>query len=152
MFSPIEFSFKRSRSLIILILGSHLLSLYCLYVAALDVTIASVLSFIVMLSLGWNLRRDVVNNINGIIGIRFNGARKQISVNCHGRWCPVDKVVSAVVLPYAVVLGFRVEGSRFTRYVVVFFDALSRDDFRRLRVFAVHGAYVKDPETECVAD
>ena len=151
MFSPIEFSFKRSRSLIVLILGSHLLSLYCLYVAALDITIASVLSIIVLVSLAWNLHRYAVDNIKGITGMRFNGARKQISVKDGGEWCAVNKVVSAVVLPYAVVLGFRVEGRRFKRYVVVFFDALSSDDFRRLRVFALHGAYVKDPETERVS-
>lgn len=151
MFSPIEFRFKRSRSLIALILGSHLLSLYCVYVAALDVTIASVLSFVLLLSLLRQLRHIVVDNTQGIRGIRFNGLRKQISVNDGGDWRAVSKVVSAVVLPYAVVLGFRVDGSRVSRYVVVFFDALDRDDFRRLRVFALHGAYVKDPETENVS-
>lgn len=148
MFSPIEFSIKRSRSLIVLISGSHLLSLYCLYVAVLDVTIAFLLAVVVLVSLGWNLRRYAVDNTNVITGIRFNGARKQISVKYRADWCPVTRVVSAIVLPYAVVLGFRVEGSRFTRHVTVFCDALGRDDFRRLKVFALHGAYVKDPETE----
>lgn len=80
-----------------------------------------------------------------IDGIRFNGARKQISVRCRSDWVTVGKVLSAVVLPYAVILGFKLEGGRTSRYVVVFYDAVSRDDFRRLRVFALYGAYVKDP-------
>lgn len=151
MFSPIEFSIKRSRSLIILILGSHLLSLYCLYVAVFDVSIAFLLAIVVLVSLSWHLNRYAVDNTSGITSVRFNGARKQVFVKYRADWCPVTKVVSAVVLPYAVVLGFRVEGDRFTRYVVVFFDALSRGDFRRLRVFALHGAYVKDPETERIS-
>lgn len=150
MFSPIEFRIKRSRSLIVLILGSHLLSLSCLNIAALDVTIASILAVLVLFSLGWHLSRYAVDNSDGITAIRFNGARKQVSVMYRAAWCPVTEVVSAVVLPYAVVFGFRLEGSRVTRYAVVFFDALEREDFRRLRVFALHGAYVKDPGAEQV--
>jgi len=151
VFSPIEFSIKHSRSLIVLILGSHFLSLYCLYIAVLDVTIASFLTIAVLVSLGWSLQHYAVDNTKGITGIRFNGAQKQISVKYRTEWCTATEVVNAVVLPYAVVLGFRLEGSRLSRYAVVFFDALEREDYRRLKVFALHGAYVKDPDAKNVS-
>lgn len=150
MFSPLEVLIQRSRSLTILLSGSHLLALYCLCIADLPILVTAVMATLLLFSSYRCLRIYLMGLGDLIDGIRFNGARKQISVRCRSDWVTVGKVLSAVVLPYAVILGFKLEGGRTSRYVVVFYDAVSRDDFRRLRVFALYGAYVKDPIQQSV--
>ena len=82
---------------------------------------------------------------NRINTLRWNADRQEIFVRRDERWLAVDKVCSAVVLPYAVVLRLKTEGYLLPQSLVVMFDGLSVSDFRRLRVLALHGAYVKAP-------
>lgn len=147
MFSPIEFNLTPSRSLIYLILGSHTLVLISLYLAQLEPFVRTMLVAFTLLSLALHVYRYGSSNYrNRINALRWNADRQEISVRRDERWLAVDKIDSAVVLPYAVVLRLKTEGYLLPQSLVVMFDGLPEAEFRRLRVLALHGAYVKAPD------
>ena len=145
MFSPSEFVPVASRSLVILLLGSHSLAFGATFISALELFVQSVIYFILSLSLIWHFYYYVSGRA-GVRAIRWNAARREIHLSIDGQWLSVEEVHHASVLPYAVVLKVRLKERAGMQAVVVFFDSLHPDQFRRLKILAIHGAYVK-PDT-----
>lgn len=147
MFSPTEFNLTPSRSLIYLILGSHTLVLISLCLTQLEQFVRLTLVLLTLFSFALNFYRYGSSSYcDRINKLRWNADRQEISIRRGERWLVVDKVYSAVVLPYAVVLRLKTEGYLLPQSLVVMFDGLTEADFRRLRVLALHGAYVKAPD------
>lgn len=113
-----------------------LASLATSYKALLALALASYAAYLLKLyHLGWAGRTPVA--------LRWNVRHKQIQLRrVDGDWDTVVAVKDVAVLPYMVVLRLTIEGAKFPLSCCVFFDATDSDSFRRLRVFALHGAIV----------
>jgi len=127
------------------LLGSHSLAFGATFISALELFVQSVIYFILSLSLIWHFYYYVSGRA-GVRAIRWNAARREIHLWIDGQWLSVEEVYHASVLPYAVVLKVRLKERAGMQAVVVFFDSLHPDQFRRLKILAIHGAYVK-PDT-----
>lgn len=141
MFSLSEFVPATSRSLVVLILGSHCLALSAIFISALDPFVHFVLYVALGMSLVWHIYY-YVSGRRGVRAIRWNTLRREIHLCIDKQWLKVDEVCHASVLPYAVVLRVKLRERMGTQSVVVFFDSLRPEQFRRLKVLAIHGAYV----------
>lgn len=144
MFSPSELKLNASRSLALLLLGSHLFAIAALWLTALEPFTAVVLTVVVCISLGWQSHYWLwPGRSDRIERIRWNANKKAIRVQTgDGCWYDVTEVKSAVVLPYAVVLRFELSSCLLAKSVLVLPDMLDRHSYRRLRILCLHAAYV----------
>ncbi|MGB0468512.1 MAG: protein YgfX [Pontibacterium sp.] len=144
VFSPLEVQLRPSLRLAAIVFGSHLLAIVALFVADIEPFTASFLAILLFLSMGWqSYHRVFMSNPDAICVLRWNADFHEISVQMRsGRWQRVDVLMASVVLPYALVLRVELENYALSQSVIIFPDAVKGPDFRRLRVLALHGAYV----------
>lgn len=144
MFSPLEVHLARSRSLALVVLGSHVLAFCGVLIANIDPFTAVVLAFALSVSFFVSGVRWLLSGYaDDITILRWNVDKHEINVQLrNGRWQRVTEIKSAAVLPYALVFRLELESYALPQNLVVFFDSTDKQSYRRLKVVTLHGACI----------
>jgi len=149
VFSPLETGFRPSRYLVATVAVSHLLILFSLFLADLPSLLRLLLLAISLISLVYQLNRCRMNFPDAILALRWDADKKQLHLFMRDSgWLRVERIKSAVALPWAVVMQLELKQRYFLQSLVVMRDATDADSFRRLQVMANYGDYV-EPTDEC---
>ena len=131
MFSLNSLVIHPSRTLLCLYNGVHILALFSVFYSSIPFFAQSVISMIVLVSFLFNYKTLVT--LQALWSItwleQFDGTRLDVVA-----------LKQVTVLPFAVCLFCRVEERYFDIPVFIFIDSCSKEDFRRLRVLALHGS------------
>ena len=136
MIKPIHIPLRSSRRLVVIFTMAHLLALIVLWMLPINLTIKSGLSAVVMLGIAFPLRHAIHLQI---IAIRVNVSGELSVQQRDGDWQDAALLGTSFVAPWLTILNFRFSTRRWPQHVVLTPDALSQDDFRRLRVWLKWG-------------
>ncbi|MCO6055180.1 hypothetical protein NG726_00595 [Pseudomonas sp. MOB-449] len=129
-----ECHWRPSRRLLALYLILFFLAVLAILVAALPrwAQLSSLLACAAHAA--WCLPRQILlTSPKAFTGLRLDGDGWQLWCAADG-WCPVQLRPDSLALPMAVILRFRLSGTRWGRGVCVPADALDQEQHRRLRV------------------
>ena len=142
MFSLNNCSLRMSRTLSYLYDGVHLLCFAAVAVSVIPLSF-KVLSTVFLLSIFLGFRRQIVLQTLpvSITAITWNAEVASMRLQLvNGSDLTVVRIKQKVVLPFVVCLLCDVEERFYAQPVVVFSDACSEGDFRRLRVLSLHAS------------
>ncbi|HEX6827728.1 MAG TPA: protein YgfX [Burkholderiales bacterium] len=145
---PLRLAPVPSRRLGLVLAVAHLGAAVLLWAAAAPAWAKLAGSALLSASLGYHWLRDVRLSLPpSAIGLelirdRNEGLRCELALR-DGRQVAGRILASSVALPWLVVIGLRLDGSRRTRHLALLPDSVSEADFRALRV-ALRWAYTED--------
>lgn len=129
-----------SRTLAALIYGSHGGAAGCALAAGMPVSAAAALLSALVLSAWYHLRRDAWRSRR----LAATGLRVRLDGFCEiergGGWTEARLWPACFVSPVLTLVVLRLEGRRLPLPVVIPFDAVPDDDYRRLRILLRLGA------------
>lgn len=142
MFSLNNCSLRMSRTLSYLYDGVHLLCFAAVAVSVIPLTYkVFCTAFLLAIFLGFR-RQIVLQNLPvSITAITWNAEVASMRLQLiNGSDLTVVRIKQKVVLPFVVCLLCDVEERLYAQPVIVFSDACSEGDFRRLRVLSLHAS------------
>lgn len=150
MFSPAEVNFVPSRTLLGFVLAGTASGGVSIFLAVLSAPYKLILVLFLIVYFGYLMKLYYLGWPGRTpVALRWNVRHKQIQLRLQDRdWETVSVIKDVAVLPYLVVLRLQVASSRRTINCCVLYDATDSDSFRRLRVFALHGARIDVSATD----
>lgn len=142
MFSLNSLVIHPSRTLLCLYNGVHILALFSVFYSSIPFFAQSVISMIVLVSFLFNYKTLVtLQALWSITLLSWNSETRSMWLEqFDGTRLDVVALKQVTVLPFAVCLFCRVEERYFDIPVFIFMDSCSKDNFRRLRVLALHSS------------
>lgn len=136
---PLDLKFRRSRLLCGYFVAVHSLAVLSLYIFV-PLLLAALMTVPLILSVGFYIFRDVFYlHHSSLAHIAFAENRWRVFLGEIGQSSAPEvqplECLSSVVLPFGVVLRFRLLGGR-KRSVLVFPDHLNANEYRKLRQIA----------------
>jgi hypothetical protein len=144
VFSLNSCHFNTSRTLLCLYSGVHLFALLAVFVALMPLVFKLLLIACVFISYPCYVRDHVLQSLpQSIIAITWCAEENYMMLTQkNNEKLFVNTVKQKAVLPFAVLLLCDVEERLFNQPVIIFKDGCSADDFRRLRVLAMHASLI----------
>jgi len=146
VFSLSNLPIGQSRTLLYIYGGVHLLALYSIYLASLPAFHQYLSYAFLLISLLYMFcNRADLGGCGSIEAVSWDADQGRLQLRQKGGVkLEVCRVKRRAVMPFMVCLLCEVEERFFPIAVVIFRDACPPQDFRRLRVLALHGALDAD--------
>lgn len=125
-----------SRRLVALTAGMHTLAAAMFWLVPVPLWLAASLMPVFIGSAVYTLRRDGFRTLrHSLIALRLDADCRCSFQTRVGEWHDAALLGSSFVSPYLTVLNLRPTSGRWARHLVILPDAVSAEDFRRLRVW-----------------
>ena len=140
MFSLNSLVIHPSRTLLCLYNGVHILALFSVFYSSTPIFTQSVISILILVSFFFNYKTLITLQASwSITLLSWNSDMRSMWLEqLDGTRLDVVGLKQVTVLPFVVCLFCRVEERYFDIPVFIFIDSCSKDNFRRLRVLALH--------------
>ena len=134
-----QFKLQPSHYLAAMLIAAHGATLAALFPLAFPIWAKIALAFLVLLSLGYHLRREALLSApSSTVALMFEG--DQVVLDTRGGEQLTGQILrDSLVTPYLTVLNVLPQGARFPRNVVILPDSLDTESFRQLRVWLKWG-------------
>lgn len=146
MFSLNSLIIQPSRTLLYLYNGVHILALFSVFYSSIPFFAQSVISMLVFVSFLFNYKTLITLRASwSITLLSWNPETCSMCLEqFDGTRLDVVALKQVTVLPFVVCLFCRVEERYFEIPIFIFTDSCSKEDFRRLRVLALHSSVSND--------
>lgn len=140
MFSLNSLIIRPSRTLLCLYNGVHILALFSVFYSSIPVFTQSIISMLILVSFLFNYKTLItLNALWSITSLSWNSDTRSMWLEqFDGTRLDVVELKQVNVLPFVVCLFCRVEERYFDIPVFIFMDSCSKENFRKLRVLALH--------------
>jgi len=134
-----QFKLNPSHYLAAILIAAHGITLAVLFPLEFPLWAKTALALVVLLSLGYHLRRDAWLSAPAAgVGLMLDG--DQVVLTTHsGKMLSGQILRDSLVTPYLTVLNILPQGARIARSVVILPDSLDAESFRQLRVWLKWG-------------
>lgn len=134
-----QFKLQPSRYLAVILIVAHGAALAALLPLALPKWSKAALALLVLLDLGYHLRRDAwLSAPSSGTALALEGDRVMLATR-GGKQLSGKVLRDSMVTPFITVLNVLPQGARFARSVIILPDSLDAESFRQLRVWLKWG-------------
>jgi len=118
-----------------MLIATHGATIMALFPLAFPVWAKMALTFLVLLSLGYHLRREAwLSAPSATVAMMLEGTQVVVTTRGGKQW--LGQILrDSLVTPYLTVLNVLPQGARFARSVVILPDSMDAESFRQLRVW-----------------
>lgn len=139
MFNLSNLHIGQSRTLLYICSGVHFIALYSIFVSFIPAFHKSLFSLFVVMSFAYFIYNRLCRDSSSIVSIGWSAENGCIQLFLRdGMRLDVAELKQTSVLPFVICLLCKVEERLFPIPVIVFWDACTPQEFRRLRVLALH--------------
>jgi toxin CptA len=134
-----QFELQPSHYLAAMLITAHGATLAALIPLAFPIWAKMALAFLVLLSLGYHLRREAwLFAPSATVALILEGDQVVLSTR-DGKHLMGKILHDSLVTPYLTILNVLPQGARFSRSVIILPDSLDAESFRQLRVWLKWG-------------
>ncbi|TCV90214.1 protein YgfX [Sulfurirhabdus autotrophica] len=131
----LNINLKQSRILALMLLFMHSFCILLVWLMPLPFWVKLTGSLILIVSAAFYLQRDALLTFpQSIVALQVDSDCRSEIQSKQGDRITAELMGTSFVAPYLTVLNFKTAEKRFAQHVVIFPDAINREDFRQLRV------------------